>query len=217
MQQKQQMRQKHWPNTCARTLNPNNFQVTQNSRLINALLRIPVLRYNRAHDEEAAAGVVVNSEFCKGQEFLSFPSCCAENSRVSKFRSFRTFCTSEFRNVFGVSANQTFKVSKFSRLFADRSSQVLQIFANQSSWVFANRVFILLFFPVWAICPRAGRGGVWASSIGVHKRTFQTRILSLAVHFNILAFSLDKLCRISSKLWILVLFKWIFKSQNIWC
>jgi hypothetical protein len=159
MQQKRQMRQKRSPDTCARTLNHNNFQVTQKFQADQSLLRIPILRYNRAHDEEAAAAVVMNSEFCKGQEFLNFPSCCAENSKVSKFRSFRTFCTSEFRNLFGVSANQSFKVSKFSRLFADRSSQVSKFsrFLQTGVFEFSQTEFSFYFFSRLSDLPR-GQG-----------------------------------------------------------
>ncbi len=186
------------------------------------------MRYNRAHDEKAAAAVVVNSEFCKEQECLRFPRFRVENSRASKFqdffhisvsefqdvfhirvsefvRSFRTFFTSEFRSLFGVYADQSFKVSKFSRLFADRSSLVSEFsrfLQNRVSEFWQTENFHFFFPPPFGrFAPRAGEagggGGIWASSIGVYKRTLhQTRILSLAVQFNILAFSLDKYVQI---------------------
>jgi hypothetical protein len=132
MQQKRQMRQKRSPDTCARTLNHNNFQVTQKFQADQSLLRIPILRYNRAHDEEAAAGVVENSEFCKEQEFLSFPSCCAENSRASKFQDFLHIRVSEFVRSFCRPEFQSFEVFETFCRPKFPSSQVLQIFANQS-------------------------------------------------------------------------------------
>lgn len=90
------------------------------------------MRYNRAHDEEAAAAVVVNSEFCKEQEFLSFPSFCAENSRVSGLFAHQSFgvCSeflqtrvSKFRSFRDFLQTERSQVSEFTRFLQTRVSE----------------------------------------------------------------------------------------------
>jgi hypothetical protein len=106
--------------------NPKPQQLPSNTKFQadQSLLRIPVLRYNRTHDEEAAAAVVVNSEFYKEQECLSFSELLCRKFQSFEVSEFvRSFCRPEFQSF---EVLETFCGPKFP------SFRVLQFFANQS-------------------------------------------------------------------------------------
>jgi hypothetical protein len=132
------------------------------------------LRYNRAHDEEAAAAVVVNSEFYKEQEFLSFPEFLCrkfQSFEVSEFKDFLHIRVSEFVRSFCRPEFQSFEVFEtFCRPNVPKFPSSPD-FCKPEFLSFRKQSFHFILFPVWAICP-AGRGvgggglRVWASSIG---------------------------------------------------
>jgi hypothetical protein len=195
MQRKRQMLQKHWPKTCARTLNPNNFP--SNTKFPGWSIPFENSSFALQSCTRWRSSSCCSPEFgvLKRTRVFEFPGFCAENSRLSKFRSFRTFGTSDQSFgvcLFGVFADQSFKSFEVFETFCRQkfpSSRVLQIFAKTRVSEFSQTEILFYFSSRLGDLTRGqtfGRGGgVWASSIGVHKKTLQSRILYLA---NILAF-----------------------------